>query len=223
MTTYVEADRCIYEAALTKHRSAVIDWLKTTMPSPEPVVLSYYIDAARSQAITASEIFCALVRQIVIHYDDTNTIMSNDLRSKVLAILASTATMITLANLTVIIQQFLRLQPSCYVVVDGIDAMSEPEIVLFVNLLRQLWCTGPNSTSKGRLIVFCRETLGKRIRLDMIPASVVLQIKLEHIASDIHTYVEKKVDTKQQEFRVTDDNVLIDEIKSVLKSKSKKM
>lgn len=202
----------------------MVDWLNTAKVSSNACILSYYVDAARPQPPTTSEIFRAFIKQITIHYKDTGTSMPTDLRFNIKAVLESTTSMrTTIPEFIIILQRFVQLQSSCYIVVDGIDALRESEIQIFVNSLRQMWSMQSDSNSNGRLILFCRETLGRRIRLESIPKSIILQIKLEHLKSDIHSYVDSQVDAKQRESPITGDNILVDEVKSALKSNSEKM
>lgn len=215
---------CYDEARLTNCRAAVIDWLSVARSPPDNVILHYYVDAARSQPTTTAEILRALVRQIAAHYKGNGMLMAPDLRSLVKAVMTRSSSMTTnLPELTAIIHLFLRQHPLSFLIVDGIDALSEPDVLVFMTFLRQVWGQNFGSSSMARLMLFSRETLGRRIRLDSIPGSIVLQIKLRHLKPDIHIYVDSQVDCKQQECPITNDEVLLHEVKSVLKSNSEKM
>lgn len=202
----------------------MIDWLNTQNNHSEFVIVSYYVDAARLHSTTASEILRAFVKQIIIHYKESSMPMLPDLHSKIEAVLTSATSVTTsISDLAAIVQHFLQLQPSCFLIVDGIDALPESEILVFVSFLRQLWSAQPDSNPCGRLMLLCRETLGRRISLERIPASIILQVKLKYLQPDIHVYVDSEVDKKQQEYPITNDDALVDEIKSVLKLNSEKM
>lgn len=214
----------IYFTRLTQCRSAVIDWLNEPCIRPITPVIHYYVDAARVRPPTASEILHALVKQFVAYYLESDLLMPKKLFDEVAAIcntLNSTPTSLTI--LTAVVQHFLRLQPFSFLVVDGIDSMLESEIMIFIRSLRHIWDPQLKLISQSKLILSCRETLGRRIRLENIPCSTVLQISLKHLQSDIHLYVDNEVDTRQTENPITDNNALIDEVKKALKSNSEKM
>lgn len=213
-----------FDSTLTRLRSAIIDWLSNPPVGLKPPVLSYYVDAARPDPATTLDILHALVKQIAVHYRDSNTPMTQKLHEEMKAICTSLAPASTIFfNLTAVIQHFLRVQPLCFLVVDGLDSLLESEIQMFMKFLRHIWDTTTCLDSHGKLILSCRETLGRRIRLDNIPCSAVLQLRLEHLQSDIHLYVDSEVDTRHAESPITADDALVDEIKSVLKSNSEKM
>lgn len=150
--------------------------------------------------------------------------MPADLQSQIEAILTSVPSVTaSIDHLTATLKHFLQLHPSSYIVVDGIDALSENEILTFVKFLREVWSTESGFSPFGRLILFCRETLGRRIRLDSISNSIILQIRLKHLESDIHTYVDSQINMKQQECPITSNDDLVDEVKTVLKLNSEKM
>lgn len=139
--------------------------------------------------------------------------MPRDLYDQVEAICSPfTPATTSIFDLTTIIQHFLRLEPQCFLVVDGIDSLLEPEILIFMKFVRDVWGSELGLGSQSRLMLSCRETLGRRIRLESIPSSTVFQIRLEHLESDIHLYVDSEVDLRQAEGPITDDDVLIDEI-----------
>jgi hypothetical protein len=165
-----------------------------------------------------------MIKQIIIHYRESITPMPRKLYDEVEAIctrLEFAAN--SIPNLTAVIQHFLRLQPLCFLVVDGIDSLLEPEILIFIKFLRDVWDPQLRLHSQSKIILSCRETLGRRVRLESIPCSTVLQIRLKHLESDIHIYVSNEVDKRQAESPITNDEMLVDEIKSVLNSNSEKM
>lgn len=208
---------------LTLCRSAIIDWLREPTIGPKLPVLSYYVDAARPLPPTAPDILHALIKQIVIHYRESDRLMPPTLYDEVAALCISLKSATTsFTDLTRVLQQLLSLQ-SFSLVVDGVDTLIELEVLIFINFLRYIWSPQLKPNSQSKLVLSCRETLGRRIRLENIPHSRILQIKLEHLTPDIHLYVNSEVDRKQAEGSITNDDVLVEEIKSVLKSNSQKM
>lgn len=150
--------------------------------------------------------------------------MPQDLRDEVEAVCTPlTSATNNISNLIAIIQHFLRLQPLCFVIVDGIDSLLESEIQIFLRFLRHTWEPQASHGPQSKLMLSCRETLGRRIRLDSVPSSTFVRIRLKHLEQDIHHYVNSEVDTRQAESPITEDSTLVDEIKSVLKSNSEKM
>lgn len=128
---------------------------------------------------------------------------------------------VSLQSLVSIMRCYSRHAKPCFLVVDGIDALPETEILSFIKVLRDLW-TPPDDTSL-RLFLSCRETLGRRIRPESIASSTLLTIKLSHVEADIRRYVDHEVESRQGERSITEDSALLAQIKSVLKTNSAKM
>lgn len=206
-------------------RSAVIDWLSGRRVDTGSPIITYYVDASRVQQATTVEILQALIKQLVMHHRDLNSRVPRELRSMFENVFAPFPTKRHVANLMELLQRFLHVTPRCFLVVDGIDVLPESEISTFVESLRKIW-SRKSSIGIGidsRLMLFCREILGRQNPLQKIPSSVLLSIRLRDIRPDIHLYVDHEVDKRQCETPVTQDQTLINEIKDVLKSKSEKM
>lgn len=111
----------------------------------------------------------------------------------------------------------------CTFVIDGIDAMPEQGILAFLAFLRGLCDPTDRPSCDQKVIMFCRETLGRRIRLEEIPHSKVLTMDIGHVRRDIEIYVDHEVDAKQQEQRITENDDIINQVKMTLKQNSEKM
>ena len=108
-------------------------------------------------------------------------------------------------------------------IVDGIDTLEERHMLDFRESLRDLCNAGQDEGYCLKAIIFCRETLGRGVRLQDAANTTVLKIGIEHLREDIYLYVDHMVDRMQRRRCVTDDLHLLNEIKQVLKTHSAKM
>lgn len=101
--------------------------------------------------------------------------------------------------------------------------MQESDILAFNRFLRDVFAGGPMAISKCRLILFCRETLGRGLRLESMPLSCIFHTLVDHVKSDVHSYVDYEITRKQNERSISNDVLLIDEVRRVLKENAQKM
>lgn len=122
-----------------------------------------------------------------------------------------------------VLAQFRSLLPACLFVIDGIDALPENEVVSFLKFLRIHFTASDGDSEGSKVLVFCRETLGRGFRVADLPQTSILQVTLEHIQPDLYTYVEHKVEEKQKGRTITGNLRLIEQVKNILKGNSEKM
>lgn len=165
----------------------------------------------------------ALIQQLVAHHREIKREMDSETRT---ALKEAFRCLKTLPDMGILIR-LLRLLINglgCYTfVIDGVDYLQEKETVSYLRVVRDVFDNQAGPRSSNKLIMFCRETLGRGIRPESLPSSISLRIGLAHLKHDIHTYVDWLVAAKQLDRSITTDDALVDEIKCVLKANSAKM
>ena len=113
---------------------------------------------------------------------------------------------------------------SCYIVLDGLDAMSEPEILQCTRLLREVLetCLAQRGL-RMKILLFGRETLGRGIRLDELPTTTIKTIGIEQVLGDVRKYVDHEINLRQRDRAITQDHSLLAEVKKTLVAHAEKM
>jgi len=208
---------------LTSPRSAVIDHLHADAPDMRCPVVSYFVDTASNVQTTATDILRALVKQLVLIHEASRQEYSHDIQESIQRLLSVRDEILTIAILTQLIISLVQDIGSCTFVVDGMDHMQELEILAFTRFLRDVFAQSPVGPLNCRLILFCRETLGRGLRLENIPQSCIFHVQVSHVRSDIHSYVDREITRKQDERSISNDVLLIDEVRRTLKKNADKM
>lgn len=209
-------------AYLTPSRSAVIDRL-TLQRQDSQLVVSYFVDHSRQQPSTCIEILRALVKQIMHLHIASNDDTSEQLGASLKAIFPSAQARPSAKAITSILSNRSIRIKSCIFVIDGIDALPEREINEFLDCLHEIFPSPKSEKFWHKLIVFCRHSLGRGIRLESIPSSNQHEIKLSDIQRDLFAFVDHEVELKQRRRPITDNADLIEETKRVLKAHCGKM
>lgn len=116
----------------------------------------------------------------------------------------------------------LKIKP-CSFVIDWIDALTEREVFEFLDSLRDLFPPTQGKKASHKLIMFCRQSLGRGVQLESIPSSAHFEIRLKNIQCDLLAFVDHEVDFRQRRCSITKDMELIEETKRVLKTQCGKM
>jgi len=211
------------EIDLTRNRGAVIDHLDSDQSEQRPPVLSYFVDTARNQHVTVAEILRALVKQLLLLHQALHGEISRAVDQSIRACLSGNEDVLTLKALTHILISLIQEVGACDFVVDGIDVMGETDIIAFIELLSNIFDGSASLKRNCRLILFCRETLGRGIRLESIPQSCTFNTTSIHVRRDIHSYVDHEIKLKQATRPISDNQALIDRVATVLKMNSEKM
>lgn len=207
---------------LTGSRSAVVDELSCSQLRSPPIVVSYYVDGFRNDHVTLAEILNALMKQLISYVQEKSNPLPEILRNQVQQIFSTKRCFLDIDGATKCFQSFLREIDNSFFIIDGVDAMTEKEISKFFRFLR-IGFDYTSNTPKHRVIIFCRDTLGRGIRLEGLANTSVMQIGISQLKSDIHSYVNHEVTTRQSERSISSTVELIEEIKTVLKDHSEKM
>jgi len=208
---------------LTSTRSAVIDHLQADASDQKCPVVSYFVNTTSNSLVTAMDILRALVKQLMLIHEAIRQEYSSKIHESIARLLSVRDEILTTAILTQLVDSLVQDIGGCTFVVDGIDAMQESDILAFNRLLRDVFARGPMAISKCRLVLFCRETLGRGLRLESIPLSCIFHTQVDHVKSDIHSYVDYEITRKQNERSISNDVLLIDEVGRVLKENAQKM
>lgn len=172
---------------------------------------------------TVEDILRALLKQLLVFLNDHNVQLSQEHELQIRSKLTDPKQKQPLETLIAILAPFRASVPDCLYVVDGIDALPESEIMVFLKFLRSHFAETFESSHQHKMLVFCRDTLGRGVRFDNIPCSSILRIVLENIKHDLDMYVEHEVEDKEASRRISTDPELVQRIKQVLKQNSEKM
>lgn len=208
---------------LTPNRSAVVNDLEVDQVGQDRPVVSYFVDTASNQQVTATEILRALVKQLMLLHEASRKDHSQGIQDSIRTCLSVTDEVLTFAILTKLVIAIARELGGCTFVIDGIDAMQEHEVLAFLRFLSEVFEASPGPPAGCKLILFCRETLGRGIRLESIPQSCIFYNETNHVRSDIHFYIDHEIERNQRERCITNDNVLLHEVSRVLKENADKM
>ena len=200
--------------------SAVIDRLEEV--AVESTTITYYVDANVNKPTTAVDIIRAFVKHLVLSRQSSRSPIQSDLRKTIDATFAELRRPPSLISTTQILLGVIRDAPVS-VVVDGLDAMDEHEILSFLHFLRDLMKCTKMSGSRLRLALFCRGTLGRNISLEVVPGTTVLRIDVVHLRQDIYAYIGHEVEHQQLARPITTNRELLEEIKEILGQNSKRI
>jgi len=110
-----------------------------------------------------------------------------------------------------------------YFVFDGVDGMPEDAIIRLLKVVRELTSSTENDHFVRRILIFCRESLGRGIRFENDQRYSSFEIALKHVEADIHAFVDHEVTAKQDARSLIQSRDLLDEVVRVLKANSAKM
>lgn len=208
---------------LTIRRAAVVDSLIHDIQDRNDCILHYFVDTSGATQNSAADIVRALLKQLLIQLQESENQSVTIALSEMKSILRRARGFSSLASLTQLFRRFVENIGQCKCVIDGVDALEEKEVVTFLQFLRDTCGQARTSVQKVRIMIFCRETLGRGIHIEGMAQSATFKIGITHVKRDLHSYVDHQVNAKQEERSITDDTILVEEIKNVLKSNSEKM
>lgn len=202
---------------------AVYDSLAAEHDSPGKLLLSYFFPPAQNQKTTAGDVIRALIKQLLVFHRKIQTNLPQDLKDTLWHTFSRGRGMCTVSSLTRIFDALTRDIENCTLILDGLDLLKESDVLEFFRFVRNIFPEARSISPSFKMILFCRETLGRGIRLENLSKSTTLQIGLDHVEHDIHSYVDHVVPSKQRERSITNDPNLVKEIVNVLKSNSARM
>ena len=174
--------------------------------------------------VTTIDLVRGLVKQLLKHVRATEKELNIDLEQSLCQAFSHRSLPPHVPMLTRVLVKLLVAIGSCYIVLDGLDAMPEAEILHCTRLLREVLETClAQAGLKIRLLLFCRETLGRGIRLDKLPETTVITIGVRQVLNDLRTYVEHEINARQIDRAITEDCSLLAEVKQTLITHAKKM
>lgn len=189
----------------------------------EQALVTFFADPSSNNNITACDVVRAQIKQLVARFRECDEGLPRDAASALTKAFPHAKAIPDLGTLTDILKMLVAGLGSCVFVTDGLDILQEREVVSYLQVVRVLFASVPDSVSHCRMIIFCRETLGRGIRIDTIPRSTTLRIGISHLRRDIHKYIDHEVAAKQLDRNITRDEQLLQEIKDVLKANCAKM
>lgn len=192
-------------------------------PDTDRLCLHYFVDTLRNHPVTSEEIFRALVKQSLIHHSILYGNIPKDLESEIRTKCIDTRQVFPAAALLSILGRFRRLLPACVFVIDGIDALLEDEVIVFLKFVRTYFAEADDVVEDSNILLFCRESLGRGLRIENFLRTSILNITLPNIRPDLYTYVEYEVAEKQKDRTISENHELIEQVKNVLKQNSEKM
>lgn len=202
----------------------MIDSLISEQDHGTRLILSYFVDPTLNTPITAPDVLRAIIKQFLVYHQDSYHELPSELREQLRVVLpaskAFTGTRILIETIQAFISNTAR---ECVVVIDGIDILKEHDALELLRFPREIFAYNHKFRQQTKMVLFCRDTVGRGIQLGTLPNSTMLQIDLDHIEPDIHAFVDHLVSVKQSEQPITNDLELEAEIKRVLKANSAKM
>lgn len=212
LSTISTADTCI--------SSKAIDELISSVTSEQEVVISYFVDTNRAEKISACDIICALIKQLYIQLVNSKDGVPARIHEQV----ENTFTIskiLTTRRACKLLSALIGVYSKCLIVVDGIDAMPEAEIITLLRAVSEL--NGTKQQTSLRWLIFCREILGRGIRVENIADAALFYIDAHHIQQDLHHFIDQEVEQRQRESSITENQKLVDEIRTTLKANAHKM
>lgn len=210
-------------SVLTTCSSAVLDALHEDACQTDSMVISYYVDSISAGKLSVDDILRAMIKQLVTTRRAIGSTIDTVLENKLRALFTTPTSVPNFTYLLQLVKDLSLQARRIYVLLDGVDAMTENAIIRLIKVIKDL--TGSSSTTniEFRILVFCREVLGCGIRFDDDQRFQVFQITLQNVQKDIHAFVDQQVSIKQDERYLIQNRELLDEIVRVLKVNSAKM
>lgn len=188
------------------------------------MVVSYFVDTLQAHQIKADDILRALIKQLLLARQETDDTLEAEFLAKLHTLFSSTTTLVPHSSqLITLAKELCNGNLKTYFVLDGIDGLTEDAIIRLLGMMKELTASIEANQSARRILIFCRESLGRGIRFENDPRFSSFQIALKHVESDIHAFVDHEVTSKQDERSLIQSRDLLDEVVNVLKSNSAKM
>ncbi|KAL3481008.1 hypothetical protein BJX99DRAFT_194840 [Aspergillus californicus] len=202
--------------------SSVIDRLLNLTYEHGAPVIHYYCDASLAASVSAADILRSIIKQILLYRRRLHLYVAEEFLESIEAVFVSPEYSPQENRVRELFGQALRMNTGAYLVVDGVDVLEEEEAHSFFRMLRE---SSQNGFLNGvKLLIFTREILGRGIDLaKQIRNTRVLHLTICELRGDIRLYVHHEVDRKQEEYSITEDRDLLEEIKRVLIARGEKM
>jgi hypothetical protein len=121
----------------------------------------------------------------------------------------------------VFIQLFYHIPDTVYII-DGLDALNLDQNKELLEVFRFLLC-GSRSPQESRMLVFSREQLPGYTGVPLFMAGIHHISTTSNVMPDLQTYIDRSVTNKLMSRKLTDNVVLLDEVKQVLLKESSGM
>ena len=206
------ADTCI--------SSKAIDELISPVTSEQEVVISYFVDANRAEKISACDVICALIKQLYIQFINSKDGVPASIYEQIRSAF-TISKILTTRQACRLLSALIGTYSKCLIVVDGIDAMLEAEVITLLRAVSEL--NGTKQQTSLKWLIFCREILGRGIKVENIADAALFYIDVHHIQQDLHHFIAQEVEQRQRESSITENKELVDEIRTTLKANAHKM
>lgn len=121
-----------------------------------------------------------------------------------------------------VFMQLFHLIPDTVYIIDGLDALNPNQSKDLFEFFRSLFCSS-RSPPESRILVFSREQLPGYTGIPLFLAGARQISTTSNLMPDLKTYIDTSVTDKLMSRKLTDDLVLLDEVKRVLLEESSGM
>lgn len=125
-------------------------------------------------------------------------------------------------NLEDIFIQVFDLVPMATYVLDGFDAMEEEQCKLLLTFIRSLFSRARELKGQ-RILLFSRDQIPGYLNIATFIPGIGRTSTFDNTMSDILTYIDYSIGDKSMYRKLTDDRLLLEEIKEVLFNESSGM
>lgn len=198
-------------------RSTVIEMLLKESQQ-ERLVAHFFYSHSQKLRLEAVDLFKSYIKQIIAHFDRTEESWSADLTSSLRRCFgrgASAPTFDEIANRLFV--PLTRRVPNPIFVVDGLDECPSAEVQKVLKVFRTIL-----SQRGMRVFISGRESLDI---MQSIPGSLTIHISSDvvEVLEDIQQFVEWRVEEKTYERQLTENENLLQSLKTTLVDKADRM
>ena len=180
------------------------------------LVAHFFCSYSHQDRLTASNIFRSYIKQIIGHLNTEGRTYPSKLGSFLRESFSAGKSPLTFDE--IIDKIFIPLNallPDTIYIIDGIDECSTAESHLVLKAFRKLL-----SQTRRRIFISGRASLEIR---QAIPTSVVITISHQDTKEDIREFVDWKIKEKRYERQLTDNQEMLQEVKTSLIDKADRM
>ncbi|PWY72807.1 ankyrin [Aspergillus eucalypticola CBS 122712] len=181
-------------------------------------VFYYFCHESWEASPDAQSILRSILKQIVLFCARTRQPLSD----AAVARLEEASKESTELDARELIINHLHLLTDAFLIIDGLDLLEEPHI----SQIRETLVTISRSSQVHRLktALFYQTTLARGVDLStQWKDTIQLPLSIDHLGSDIRTFVNTEVDRKQQYRKITDSALTLEWIKTELVSRGEQM
>ena len=208
---------------LTSYSSQVIDHVQHRPKECSRCVGFYFFDHERPEELTAIAVMRSLIKQLASTHLELSSYLREDLCIKMRRCFATSTKGLALVDAYDILRQLRDALEEFWIILDGLNEMPEPEILLLLDVLSRLQ-SSVRPPERMRLAMFSREEVSRNIDLRYAFLGIIhLQSSLPLLQDDISRFVDTRIETSNRMRKITSNQALLQELGTKLKANGEKM